>query len=161
MDKQAIARRLVASLGETLTLPGGLQLDEATASCVLVFEGDLIVNIEYDDPAGRLVLSAWLDELPREGAEPLLRELLAANLYWHRTRGATLALDEGTNGIILTYGASVAELDAHMFEATVENFVKQAEKWQQRIASVTSAVRVVSALAAAAPAAPQGGLIYG
>jgi hypothetical protein len=157
MDRQSMARRLVAALGETLTV-SGLAFEEPSNSCVLVFDGDLIVNIEYDDPAGRLVLSAWLDELPKDGAEPLLRELMAANLYWHRTRGATLALEEGTNGVILTWGASVTELDAHSFETAVENFVNRAEHWRNRMAA--SAVKAAIATSTP-PAAPGAGLIYG
>jgi Tir chaperone protein (CesT). len=138
MDKRALASRLLADLGNTLTV-GPLALDEATHSCVLLFDGDLVVNIEYDDPQGRLVLSSYLDELPRENAEPLLRELLAANLYWHRTRGATLCLEEGTNGILLTYSHSVTELDSASFETVVENFVNQAERWTRRIGQAKQA----------------------
>ena len=138
MDKRDLASRLLADLGNTLTV-GPLALDPATQSCVLVFDGNLILNIEYDPGTQRLVLSSYLDELPTEGAEPLLRELLAANLYWHRTRGATLCLEEGTGGIILTYPCSVAELDSQAFETAVENFANQAEHWTRRIAQARQA----------------------
>lgn len=137
MDKRALASQLLANLGATLTV-GPLALDEATQSCVLVFDGDLILNIEYDDTQSRLVLSCYLEELPRSGAEPLLRELLAANLYWHRTQGATLGLEEGTGGVILTYGHGVSELDGPGFEAAVENFMNQAERWRRRIADAAT-----------------------
>jgi hypothetical protein len=63
----------------------------------------------------------------------VLRELLAANLYWHRTAGATLCLEEGTGGVILVYGHSVADLDAERFEAVVQNFANQAERWTRRL----------------------------
>lgn len=144
MDKRELASRLLADLGNTLTV-GPLALDPVTHSCVLVFDGDIILNIEYAPE--RLVLSSYLAELPSEGAEPLLRELLAANLYWHRTRGATLCLEEGTGGVILTYACSVTELDGPSFETVVENFVNQAERWSRHIA----------AAAEAAQAAPGGG----
>jgi hypothetical protein len=150
MDKFKLACQLVERLAATLTVPG-LTLDETTHACVLVFDGDLVVNVEYDDPSTRLVLSAYLDELPREGAEPLLRELMGANLYWHRTRGATLALEEGTNGIILSYRMSVTETDAHMFESAVQAFVNQAQRWGGRIAEFKRKVPA-SALSAAPPA---------
>ncbi|WP_144630426.1 type III secretion system chaperone [Bordetella genomosp. 13] len=134
MDKRTLASQLLANLGNTLTA-GPLVLDDATQSCVLMFDDNLVLNIEYDDAQGRLVLSCYLDELPRDGAEPLLRELLAANLYWHRTRGATLGLEEGTGGVILTYGHGVSELDGPAFETVVENFMNQAERWRGRIAA--------------------------
>lgn len=156
MDKRALASRLLADLGNTLTV-GPLALDEATHSCVLMFDADLVVNVEYDDALGRLVLSCYLDELPSEGAEPLLRELLAANLYWHRTRGATLCLEEGTGGVILAYGHGVSELDGPAFEAVVENFVNQAERWRARIAEAKKTAD--SGAAQAAPVlAPSGTL---
>ncbi|MGN6580113.1 MAG: type III secretion system chaperone [Bordetella sp.] len=146
MDKRDLASRLLADLGNTLTV-GPLALDAATQSCVLVFDDNLILNIEYDPGTERLVLSCYLDELPSEGAEPLLRELLAANLYWHRTRGATLCLEEGTGGIILTYPCSVTELDSHAFETVVENFANQAERWTRRIAQARQAAPVSPAMA--------------
>jgi hypothetical protein len=137
MDKRALANQLLANLGNTLTA-GPLALDDATHSCVLMFDDNLVLNIEYDDAQSRLVLSCYLDELPRSDAEPLLRELLAANLYWHRTRGATLGLEEGTGGVILTYGHGVSELDGPAFETVVENFVNQAEHWRGRIVAASA-----------------------
>ena len=132
MDKRLMANQLVADFGKLLTVRD-LKLDERTQSCVLAFDGELLLNIEYDAAIERLVFSIYLDELPREGAEPLLRELMGANLYWHRTRGATLCLEEGTNGVILVYSRGVAELDNAGFEVTVENLLNQAEKWRKRI----------------------------
>lgn len=146
MDKRDLASRLLADLGNTLTV-GPLALDSATQSCVLVFDETLILNIEYDPGTERLILSSYLDELPAEGAEPLLRELLAANLYWHRTRGATLCLEEGTGGVILTYPCSVTELDSHAFETVVENFANQAERWTRRIAQAKQAAQAIAAAA--------------
>ena len=132
MDRLSMARQLVADFGKTLTV-SGLTLDAKTNSCVLAFDGELLLNIEYDVPVERMVFSIYLDELPGEGAEPLLRELMGANLYWHRTRGATLCLEEGTQGVILVYSRSVAELDSAGFEVAVENLLNQAEKWRKRI----------------------------
>lgn len=157
MDKFRMACQLVESLANTLTV-AGLTLDQTTHACVLVFDGDLVVNVEYDDPDARLVLSAYLEELPREGAEPLLRELMGANLYWHRTRGATLALEEGTNGVILSYRVSVTETDAPAFESAVQAFVNQAQRWTNRIAEFKRKVPAAT-IAAAAPPAPN--MIFG
>jgi hypothetical protein len=138
MDTKAHAQQLLHDFGKTLTV-GPLTLDERTQSCVLIFDEQLLVHIEHDDSTRRLVLSAYLHELPETGAEPLLRELLAANLYWHRTRGATLGLEEGTGGVILTYGHLVADLDAPRFETMVENFVHQAEHWKHRLQAAAQA----------------------
>jgi len=154
MDKRELANQLVSGFGNTLTV-SGLSLDERSNSCVLAFDDEFLLNIEYDIPTERLVFSVYLDELPEIGAEPLLRELLGANLYWHRTRGATLCLEEGTNGVILVFSRSVAELDAPGFETLVENLLEQAAKWRARIVGFSPAVETPPpALGGAAPFAP-------
>ena len=133
MDKRAMADQAVAEFGNTLTVEG-LRLGKEDNSCVLVFDGDLLLNIEFDEESERLVFSIYLEELPRENVEPLLRELMCANLYWHRTRGATLCLEESTGGLMLIYASSVLELDGGAFENIVENLLDQAEAWRKRVA---------------------------
>ena len=159
MEKRALALQLLAELGETLTV-GAITLDEDTQSCMLLFDEDLVLHIEFVEDTGRLVLSCYLHELPEENAEPLLRELMAANLYWHRTRGATLGLEEGTGGVILSYQQSVTELDGAGFETLVENFVDQAEKWKRRIVAAPSGTGDDTAEVAAI-SAQAGPMIFG
>ena len=48
MDKRAMADQAVAEFGNTLTVEG-LRLGSEDNSCVLVFDGDLLLNIEFDD----------------------------------------------------------------------------------------------------------------
>jgi hypothetical protein len=160
MDKRLLADQAVAEFGNLLTVEG-LHLGAEDNSCVLVFDGDLLLNIEYDDASERLVFSLYLDELPRDNAEPLLREMMGANLYWHRTRGATLCLEENTGGVMLIYASSVLELDNGAFENIVENLLDQAEAWRKRITE-----HAQSGPAAAVPAdagMPQGAatMIFG
>ncbi len=134
MDKRNLAQKLITNFGVMLTLPE-LTLDEKSNSCVLLFDGDIVLNIEFDDSSGQIILSVYLDELPQGHAEPLLRELMVANLYWHRTDGATLGLEEATNGVILAQARTVNELDDGSFEKMVETFVNQAERWKKRMAA--------------------------
>lgn len=134
MDKRQLADKLIANFGKVLTLPD-LKLDDKSNSCVLLFDGDIVLNIEFDDATAQLILSVYLDQLPEVKAEALLRELMVANLYWHRTDGATLGLEEGTQGLILAQARSVTDLDDPAFEKLVETFVNQSECWKKRIAS--------------------------
>jgi len=134
MDKRDLANRLVKDLGATLTVPD-MELDERS-HCVLLFDENIVLNMEYDAAGERMLLYVYLDELPRENAEPILREALAGNLFWHRTKGATLSLEEGTGGIVLIYPHSLDDLDAAKFETVVENFVQTAENWKKRIAAL-------------------------
>ena len=163
MSNRALAEKLIANFGTLLTLPE-LKLDDVSNSCVLLFDGDIVLNIEYDDPTSQLILSSYLDELPAEGGEAVLRELMVANLYWHRTDGATLGLEDATNGIILAQSRSVTELDDATFEKLVETFVNQTERWKGKLAA--SKRGEVDASAAAAPAGlaqglPSGARIFG
>ncbi len=134
MSNRALAEKLITNFGTLLTLPE-LKLDDVSNSCVLLFDGDIVLNIEYDDTTSQVILSSYLDELPAEGSEAVLRELMIANLYWHRTDGATLGLEDATNGIILAQSRSVTELDDATFEKLVETFVNQTERWKGKLAA--------------------------
>lgn len=137
MDKRSLALKLITNFGSVLTLPE-LTLDAKSNSCVLLFDGDIVLNVEFDEASGQMILSVYLGELPMTHAESLLRELMVANLYWHRTDGATLGLEEATNGIILAQARNVTELDDASFEKLVETFVNQAERWKKRVAEGSS-----------------------
>ncbi len=163
MDKRNLAQKIIANFGVLLTLPE-LKLDDSTNSCVLLFDKDIVLNIEFDDASGQMILSAYLDELPADDAEGLLRDLMIANLYWHRTDGATLGLEDATNGVILAQARPVTDLDDSSFEKMVETFVNQAERWKNHIATVKAQGPTDSAQAAtnrSAASASDGPRIFG
>ena len=160
MDKRQLAEKLIANFGAMLTLPE-LKLDDKSNSCVLLFDGDIVLNIEFDDVSSQMILSAYLDELADSNAETTLRELMVANLYWHRTDGATIGLEESTQGLILAQARSVTELDDASFEKLVETFVNQAERWKKRIAALKQGVRESSAPAMDLMPSRDGAQIFG
>lgn len=132
MDIRSLANQLLDSFGRMLTVEG-LRLGEEDDGCILLFDGDLALRIEYDGDTERLLFSIYLDSLPQERAEPVLRELLAANLYWIATGGATLCLDQATAAILLMQAHRVAELDEARLERTIEDLLAMAERWRERI----------------------------
>ena len=160
MDKRTLASKLIANFGTLLTLPE-LTLDEHSNSCVLLFDGDIVLNIEFDGETGNLILSAYLNELPLEAPEPLLRELMIAMLYWHRTDGATLGHEDATNGVILAQARAVTELDDASFEKMVEAFVNQAERWKKHIADARNAPTATPMQMSATPSHSDGPRIFG
>jgi hypothetical protein len=160
MDNRLLANELLAAFGRTLTVEG-LKLGEADHSCVLLFDGDLALNIEYDDPAGRLVFSIYLDTLTQDAPKALLRELLAANCYWIDTGGATLCLEEPTGAILLMYASQVTELDEPRLERIVENLLGLAERWRERIAAHADGAQPQPGGAAEAPLPQAGQHLYG
>jgi hypothetical protein len=160
MDNRFVANQLLAAFGKMLTVEG-LQFGEEDNSCVLLFDDDLTLSIEYDDPAERLVFSIYLDSLSYEPAEPLLRELLAANLYWIGGGGATLCLEGSTGAILLLYASRIAELDDARFERIVENLLDTAERWRERIAAHREGSVGQHGAGKACAAPPAGPPLYG
>ena len=161
MDGRFVANELLAAFGRMLTVDG-LRLGEEDNSCVLLFDGNLALTIEYDESMERLVFSVYLEQLPGESAERLLRELLAANFYWIGAGGATLCLEDTTGAIILLYASRIPELDDARFERIVENLLATAERWRERIIAHRTGTAAGDDGTAQSPAKlPEVPLIYG
>jgi Tir chaperone protein (CesT) family len=131
MDHRFLANQLLAAFGKTLTLDGLAFGDDDT--CVLLFDDDLAVTIEFDAPETRLVFSVFLDKLPEIGVEPLLRELMAANLYWLGTGGATIGLQASTGALMLVIASPVTALDDAGFERVIDESLRVSLRLRARI----------------------------
>lgn len=131
MDHRPSINELLNELGKTLSLEQ-LQLGQEDG-CVLLFEDNLALTIEYDENAERLVFSIHVAKLPEENTADVLQELLAANCYWLATGGATLGLQSSTRAILLMYASRVADLDVSSLERIVENLLSMTEHWRERI----------------------------
>jgi hypothetical protein len=160
MDGRFVANELLAAFGKMLTVEG-LRLGEDDNSCVLLFDGDLALTIEYDEPTERVVFSVYLEQLPGEAADQLLRELLAGNFYWLGANGATLCVEGTTGSILLLYASRVAELDDARFERIVENMLDTAEGWRERIVAHRTGTAARQEAAAQPAPLPEGRPIYG
>jgi hypothetical protein len=160
MDGRFVANELLAAFGKMLTVEG-LRLGEDDNSCVLLFDGDLALTIEYDEPTERVVFSVYLEQLPGEAADQLLRELLAGNFYWLGANGATLCVEGTTGSILLLYASRVAELDDARFERIVENMLDTAEGWRERIVAHRTGAAAREEAAMQPAVLPEGRPIYG
>jgi len=160
MDGRFVANELLAALGRMLTVDG-LRLGEEDNSCVLLFDGNLALTIEYDESAERVVFSIYLEQLPGEVTEPLLRELLAANFYWIGASGGTLCLDCTTGAILLLYGSPIVGLDDTRFERIIENLLDTAEQWRDRIIAHRKGMAATADGPAQPAALPEVPPIYG
>ncbi len=129
------AAGLLAALGRQVGI-AELALDEA-GCCVLAFD-DVVLHLEADEQSGRLFLYADLGDAPDGLGEAFHRELLAANLMWQGTGGATLSLDPAGRRFVLGHAVPVDRIGEVDFVATVERFVDIAEIWQRRIADAGS-----------------------
>lgn len=159
MHSHDLALRLITNFGKVLGLEG-LTLQGGSNNCALEFDGNVTVTFEYHEPSQHLLLTAVLGTLPSQEGEPLLLELMSANLGEYLQGGLSLGLDAPSHSIILMQGRSVQELDDPTFEKMVENFIDRAEAWQQRIDTFSGgSMSPVPAKADGPP--PDGAFIFG
>jgi hypothetical protein len=128
MNEIAMARALVDGLAERLGLEGLLADDEDVA--MLEFEEGPAIQLALDEEGG-ISLTAHLGDAP-EGDVELAEELLASNLNWRDTEGATLAMERFSRGVFLARRWTVAEIvDVQGLCTALEQFMLLAERWIQ------------------------------
>lgn len=108
---------------------GPLQLDDDGAT-ILVFDG---IEVILAREADHLLVFAKLGEAPDDNIE-FVEALLAANLFWRETGGATLSLEPHSRLILLATRLAVAEIESvdHL-ELQIETFALTVQAWQQTV----------------------------
>ncbi|SIO28848.1 type III secretion system chaperone [Halodesulfovibrio marinisediminis] len=124
---------MLKRFGNSVDLEGFEPSD--TGACSLVFDG-IIVNLELRKKTGLLFIYSTLGFLPDSGRESLYRSLLAANVFFEKTQGATLGIDENSDVVILQYQVPFLSLDDESFYLTIENFVNVADLWVTRLEKI-------------------------
>ena len=126
-------RHELNELLSTLGMPA-LEFD-ANGCASLLFNDSIAVNFEHDRASGLLHLYTDLGPLPVDGRETVYRALLEANLFGVETRGATLALDQNQNQVVLFKTVHDSSLTLSSFSQLLAGFVDCATLWQQRLIS--------------------------
>jgi hypothetical protein len=120
------ARELLAGLAEQLGLETLLSDEEDMA--LLEFDDAPAINLALEEDGG-ITLTAYLGEAPKGNLE-LAEELLASNLNWRDTDGATLSMERQSRGVFLARRWAVAELvDGQGLSAALEQFILLAQHW--------------------------------
>lgn len=125
---------LISLFGQESGIP--LSLGES-GTIDLVFENDVTVTLEHDDPQD--VLHCYI-VLGHEPAEPdvravIYRNLLAANAFGHDTDGACLGLDELTGEILLTRRLELLDANVSLLRNMVQSMVNTAVVWRENLNS--------------------------
>ncbi|MDG9672031.1 type III secretion system chaperone [Hahella sp. CR1] len=127
---------LLADLGSSIGLPDFHLKDEQPAQ--LVFDDNIVVNFELCPNETFLIIYSSLGEVvdaSSHSLEPLnarYKLLLAANLFWRKTGGATVGLsDDGL--AIMSYQHPVDGLDARALESLLVTFVDCAESLKRTL----------------------------
>lgn len=129
--------RLLAGLGQRIGV-GGLALSSA-GTCGFTLADRLQLAIELPEASAEFYLYSPMLPIPSIDAEPLFRRLLTMNLFCRETDGATFAISERLNSVVLCYGHGWADLDQTGFDNILENFIVTAERLQQTLAGPADA----------------------
>jgi hypothetical protein len=126
---------LLVEIGEYFSV-GDLRLDEE-GSGALRFGARMIVNLQYRPGDDAFFLYAIL------GAPPpsldLYRDLLAANLFWDGTSGATLSLsNDDPPNVVLTQAFDWRGKTGAQFAQTIETFAAVAQDWSEMLSGETA-----------------------
>lgn len=124
---EQIARDLLREFGARIKLPM-LGLDEEGNACVDVDEA-YVINLEYDADEDALLLYTWLGLVPERNTAEILRRLLSANYFWTENNGATLSIEEETNGIVLVDRTGCHAFDINQFESRMQGYMNVVERW--------------------------------
>ncbi|ARP83258.1 hypothetical protein CAL12_22170 [Bordetella genomosp. 8] len=146
------AHKLIALFGEESGVP--LTLGES-GTIDLIFDNDVTVTLEHDDPQDMLHAYAVLGQEPVEADQrlTLYRDMLSANAFGHETEGAALSLDDRTGEILLTRRLELADATVIQLRRTVESMVDVSLSWREKLATVGHAAPVMPSMAAK-PAPP-------
>jgi hypothetical protein len=121
---------LLSQLGTSLGLPN-LAPDAQGYCCLQI--GGITLSIQYEATRQDLVIFSRLCQIDDSAAADAYPLLLAANLLWLETQGATLALDPHDASVFLQIREKIEPLDFPSFLSMLKNFVEVGETWQKRL----------------------------
>lgn len=131
MSARAAVEEVIEAFGRSAGLDP-LKLD-ASGTALLVFDGDLFVEIAMDEPSDTVALSLRLGPTPAGSGELLLRLALRSNGLWRETDGLIMALDPANGELLQIRRLPAAQLDLATFERELERFVQTGESWRGAI----------------------------
>ncbi len=122
---------LLKHIGEGLNLPD-LCLDDNN-HCILLFDEKIVLNMDFDEEGEKLVIYAYIGEIPLECREVIFEKALEGNFFWNETDGGTLGIDKQSQSLVLAKSFTLPLSDFNVFEDQLATFVEIVEKWISRI----------------------------
>lgn len=133
------ASSLVSLFGQESGIP--LTLGES-GTVDLIFENDVTITLEHDEPLNVLHCYVVLAQEPTDDASRLAvyRSLLTGNVFGHETEGATLAVDDLTGDILLTRRLELMDANVSQLRNMVQTMVSAAIVWREKLEATTRGV---------------------
>lgn len=127
------ASALLAAYGRRIGVPDLAM--PGTDCCQVIYDGDIIINVDYLEDSERLMLSIPIIEIPPENRSAAYADLMALNLFREELGGGCLALLKDANLAVLTLQLPLddtLEVDGDLAE-TVENLAEAAQVWRSAL----------------------------
>ncbi|GHU32791.1 hypothetical protein AGMMS50256_23500 [Betaproteobacteria bacterium] len=136
-SSQGIFTQLIAALTRQTGID--LPIDE-NDSCTLAFD-DIPVTLQYFRTDGRILFYGVIGEIPPDPAtrQALYTRLLEANFLFHKTGGATLAVNEAAGLVTFQQAELALALSETDFLNLLESWVQLASYWRGVCLTDTSA----------------------
>jgi len=146
---------LIAELGQSL---GAADMAAGEDGYVGLKIDDHEVHVQYEAEDDEVVLSARLQEADPDRREAVYAMLLAANVFWQGTRGATFGADFDTGRIFLADRRPRSALDVESLSTWIEGFADVAAYWRERIAAANDGGPLGTGGEPAVPSPSPGGM---
>ena len=129
-ERDTLAPGLQA-LADLIGLPD-LKLDES-GMCTLQWNDDVLLSLIVPQGAGAVYFSVSLGPVPPGDREAFFERLLRKNFLLLDTDGATLALDDESREVHLTYALDLNHFSPETFPDLVGNLLQTAERVKSEV----------------------------
>ena len=115
----------------------GLALDE-NLRCSILFDDEVIINLEHDPEDNALLLSATIRTLVGVNNEEFIKALLKASFLGSKTGGAAFSINEYNDDIVLWKRLDDVFVEYSIFEKQLNDFLAQVLYWKENILNLNS-----------------------
>ena len=124
--------QIFSTLIDALSVKVGVKLEISNGHSVLCDFDDFSLMIEYLEGGEQILLAVPVGPPPKANREAFYLKLLQGQYLFHKTGGATLALDTLAQFVNLQIVRHIRTLETPDFLALVEDFLNLAAYWREQ-----------------------------
>ncbi|KVP65161.1 hypothetical protein WJ90_22755 [Burkholderia ubonensis] len=126
-SKEKEGRFMKELLGELFDALGVGSAIAAEGCCALVFDGELVVNIEVQEQESRVLFTGQLAPLPEHLSIEQARQLMALNLALARYHRMSMGLEAHSGQLVLCHDVDVSQASLPTLETALAQLLRQVE----------------------------------